>query len=412
MNSNKKYINMKKLLNNRISHLLFLCMMLIVTMLTSCNNEDDSNAAPVITAVRNYAASPNDTLVKTANTGQWVVIMGENLSNVTSVSFGGTMAELNTTFITDVSLVVQIPNIRYELISSEFHNEVRVVSKDGKVATYNLSSNILGPPIISRVRNYADAPSDTLVNVIVPGQKINLIGYNLRNATEISFQGIQIDTASVVYTDSSAVVQLPELEKFKDSNLALKNTIKYTTNFASATFKIKIDIPIIVDPFLELLTGGVGPGKIWALDIDADRKSTYFNAAILFAGKDIRWDKQCLSTPGGSPDPCFYYDPSGLEPWMPAGGNYGSMTFSVGETGTIVKVDQKLIDTKGNYEGFYALNFDAKTLSFTGIEPLNLGRNDIDWSMAYVISLTENTMQLGFRCTNKPELEIYNYVAK
>jgi len=381
-------------------------MMLIVTILTSCNNEDDSNGAPVITEVRNYAAAPNDTLIETANTGQWVVIMGENLSNVTSVTFGGTLAQINTTLITDISVVVQIPNIRYDLIPSEFHNEVKVVTKDGKVATYNFSSNILGPPMISRVRNYADSPNDTLVNVIVPGQKINLIGYNLKNATEISFQGIQIDLANVVYTDSSAVVQVPELEEFKASNLALKNTIKYTTDFASTTLKIKIDIPIVVDPFLKLLTGGVGPGKTWVLDIDADRHSTYFNAALLFAGEDIRWGKECTGTN------CFYYEPSSSEGWMPAAGNYGSMTFTIGETGTIVKVDQKLIDTKGNYEGLYALNFDAKTLSFTGIEPLNVGWNNVNWSMAYVITLTENTMQLGFHHNNKPELEIYNYVAK
>nr|WP_294924300.1 IPT/TIG domain-containing protein [uncultured Flavobacterium sp.] len=404
---------MKKLLNNRISHLLFLSMMLIVTMLTSCNNEDDSNAAPVITEVRNYDAAPNDTLIETANTGQWVVIKGKNLRNVTSVTFGGTLAEINTSLMTDVSVVVQIPNIQYDLVPSEFHNEVRVVTKDEKVATYNFSSNILGSPMISRVRNYADSPNDTLVNMIVPGQKINLIGYNLQNVTEISFQGIKIDVANVVFTDSSAVVQVPEVEDFKDSNLAFKNSITYTTDFASTTLNIKIDIPITVDPFLKLLTGGVGPGKTWILDIDADRKSIYFNGVLLFAGKDIRWGKDCLSTPGGDPNPCFYYEPSGsLTDWMPGGGNYGSMTFTVGETGTIVKVDQKLIDTKGNYEGFYALNFEAKTLSFTGIEPLNVGWNSVDWSKAYVITLTENIMQLGFPHNNKPELEIYNYYAK
>ena len=397
---------MKKLLNNRISHLLFLSMMLIVIMLTSCNNEDDSNGAPVITEIRNYAASPNDTLIDNARTEQWVVIMGENLSNVTSVTFGGTLAQINTSLITDVSVVVQIPNIRYDSIPNEFHDEVRLVTKDGKVATYNFSNNIIGPPLISKVRNYADSPNDTLVDVIVPGQKINLIGYNLRNVTEISFQGIQIDLANVVFTDSSAVVQVPELEEFKASNLALKNSIKYTTKystfFASTTFKIKIDIPIIVDPFLKLLTGGVGPGKTWVLDVDA----TYFKAALLFAGEDIRWGKECTGTN------CFYYEPSNKEPWMPAPGDYGSMTFSVGETGLIVNVNQKVIDTKGIYEGFYALNFEAKTLSFTGIEPLNVGWNNADWSMAYVISLTENTMQLGFHHNGKPELEIYNYIAK
>jgi hypothetical protein len=98
--------------------------------------------------------------------------------------------------------------------------------------------------------------------------------------------------------------------------------------------------------------------------------------------------------------------------WMPGPGNYGSMTFSVGAIGTIVKVDQKLIDTSGKFEGFYVLDFEAKTLSFTDLEPLNMGWNNVDWSMAYVLSLTEDAMQLGFQHTGKAELEIYNYVAK
>ncbi len=111
MNSDKKYINMKKLVNNRINRLLFLIMMLIVKMLTSCNNDDDSNSAPVITEVRNYAAAPNDTLVDKLVPGQWIVLKGSNLKNAVKIAFNGIATEFNGGLFSDTYAVVQVPSV-------------------------------------------------------------------------------------------------------------------------------------------------------------------------------------------------------------------------------------------------------------------------------------------------------------
>lgn len=397
---------MKKLLNNRIGHLLFLSMMLIITIFTSCNNEDDSNA-PVITEIRNYAATPLDTVVETANTGQWVVIKGENLSNVTSVTFGRTSADLNTTFITDRSLVVQIPYIKYDLIPREFHNEVRVVTKDGKVATYIFKSNILGSPLITRVRNYADSPNDTLVNVVVPGQKINLIGYNLQKATEISFQGVKIDVTNVVYTDSSAVVQVPEIEDFNGSNLALKNTIKYTNEVGSTTIGIKIDIPTPVGPLMKLLTGGKGVGKTWIYGA-----SPQFQGPLYYGGVDLGWNAECTKA-GGECSYNVYTWQSWMGPSDPWTNDYGSMTFTVDNDGTYVHIDQKIISTKGVYDGHFVMDETAKTILFVDQDPLRMGWNDAKYrTTARILSLTDSTMQIAFDHVNKKELQIFNFIAK
>lgn len=235
----------------KIYYLQLFCVTAMVLFMSAC--QEDKMETPVITGVLNYAASPNDTVVHTIQTGQWVVLTGRNLSGVTQVYFGSVPATINTSLFTDKSIVVQLPAIPFQSVSAEDLNIVTAISEGG-IATFNI--NIIGDPLITHVRNYADAPNDTISNIIVPGQQINMIGFNLNNATAISFQGVGIDLANIVYTDSSAIVKVPD--DFSGSDLSQKNRISYTTNVGIGTFTIPIIVPIVVDPLLELLTGGVG----------------------------------------------------------------------------------------------------------------------------------------------------------
>lgn len=391
---------MKKILYNYIYYLQFFCVAATFLFMAAC--QEDKIETPVITGVLNYAASPNDTVVHTIQTGQWVVLTGRNLGGVTQVYFGSVPATINTSLFTDNSIVVQLPAIPFQSVSAEELNIVTAVSEGG-IATFNI--NIIGDPIITHVRNYADAPNDTIVNSIVPGQQINMIGFNLNNATVISFQGVGIDLANVVYTDTSAIVQVPE--DFSGSDLSQKNRISYTTNVGTGTFIIPIIVPIVVDPLLELLTGGVGPGKTWVLDFDANSFSTYFDGPLYFSGDGLRWEHECV-TEGGN---CWTWFPV-WQSWMPAPADYGTMTFSVDANGTLVKVVQKTISGSGTFEGGYSLDSEAKTLSFGDLIPLNMGWTSALWSQAYVLILTEDAMQLGFHHKDKAELEIYNYIPK
>ena len=391
---------MKKIINTHVRRLLLASFAATLILILACEN--DTVDTPVITGVLNYAASPNDTVVNTIQTGQWVVLTGRNLGNVTQVYFGSIPATINTTFFTNESIVVQLPSIPFHTVSAEDLNVVMAVSEGGS-ATFDIS--IIGDPLITHVRNYADAPNDTIVTSIVPGQQINIIGYNLSNATAISFQGVGIDVANVLYTDSSAIVLVPE--DFSASDLSQKNRISYTTNVGTGTLIIPIIVPIEVDPLLELLTGGVGPGKTWVLDFDATGSSTYFDGPIYFSGDELRWGHEC-ATEGGN---CWTWFPV-WQSWMPGPADYGTMTFSIDANGTLVKVVQNVITGSGTFEGGYSLDSEAKILSFGDLVPLNMGWNNVEWSEAYVLVLTEDAMQLGFHHKDKAELEIYNYIAK
>lgn len=227
---------MKKIMYKYINRLLLICMAATLILLSACERED-SVLPPVITSVRNYAPSPNDTIITTLNTGQWVVIHGKNLSQVSQVYFGSVSATLNNTFFTDASIVVQIPSIPFELVPAEAWNVITVVNAGG-TARYEIE--IVGVPLITRVRN----DEGETIDMVFPEQQINIIGFNLKDATSIMFQGIEADLSSVVYTDSSAIVQLPA--DLSGGDATLVNMISYANRVGTGAFPIRIVGPPVI----------------------------------------------------------------------------------------------------------------------------------------------------------------------
>lgn len=378
-----------------------------VLVLSACEEKDDMPAPPVITEIRNYAASPSDSLVDTLKAGQWVVLLGKNLGEISQVSFGSRPANINPTLITDQSIVVQVPSIPFDSVAREKVNVVTVMNSAGSTS---FTINITGPPIIARVRNYATAPKDTVTSVIVPGQTINIVGYNLKKALKIAFQGVAADLKAAIYTDSSVIVKVPA--NFSGADPLLANKITYGTAVDTVDYFIRIFDPAILeyykDPLFTLLAGGIGKEKTWVLDLDAKGGSAKFKGPLYFSGVDYGWDNQCTKIGGD----CWLYDAS-YESWMGAVQDYGTMTFGIkgGSAEAVVKVTQKGIVKNGTFLGSYFLDTKTKTISFAGAVPLNMGRDQV-WSKAYVISLKEDRMQLAFKDPNKAEFAIHNYIRK
>ena len=159
------------------------------------------------------------------------------------------------------------------------------------------------------------------------------------------------------------------------------------------------------DPLWTMLTGGVGNEKTWVLDFDADAVSKYHAGPLFFSGVDWGWENKCTKEGGD----CWNWFPE-WQNWMPAPGDYGTMTFNL-KGGPFITVDQKIIPGNAVSNGTYFLDKDAKTISFTDVIPLNMGLAQV-YSRAYIISLTENAMQLAFRHPDKVEHGIYNYISK
>jgi len=182
-------IIMKNNLDIRLYFLpLFFAM---VALLPACkkNNEGSSNP-PIVTSIRLYHPSPKDTLLSSGNpktdpswsggTGQYVVIIGQNLQNATEIDFDGVPTQFNTVLFAPTSAVVQIPAIVYSTIDTTKLYTLHYKTPAGST-TFSFK---LGPP----------APtvwgiSDVFAN---PGDSVYLFGANLVLVQHLVYGGTNI----------------------------------------------------------------------------------------------------------------------------------------------------------------------------------------------------------------------------
>ena len=169
---------MKKKLFIRLCLLQLLFAM--VALLHGCKKNNDTTP-PVITAVRNYVASPNDTVLHSAIAkGQWVVITGQNLQNATQISFDGVPASFNTALFAPNSAVVQIPPIVFSTIDTTKLYTINYKTVGGST-TFSFK---LGPA----------APTLTAISNVFanPGDSVHVYGANLFLIHSFSYGGTAI----------------------------------------------------------------------------------------------------------------------------------------------------------------------------------------------------------------------------
>ena len=81
---------------------------------TSCKDEPDAyqiqGGKPTISFIRPVSASSRDSIITAASMQSTICIVGENLRSVTGLLFNDQQAVLNTSYITDNTLIVTVPN--------------------------------------------------------------------------------------------------------------------------------------------------------------------------------------------------------------------------------------------------------------------------------------------------------------
>lgn len=101
------------------------------------------------------------------------------------------------------------------------------------------------PPVITGVVNYApnytnSLPGDTALTGVIPdGQWVAITGQNLKNALQITFNGVPASFNSALFSSTSAAVQIPSIV-FSTIDTNKLNTIQYTTPGGTATFSFKL----------------------------------------------------------------------------------------------------------------------------------------------------------------------------
>jgi len=200
-----------------------------------------------------------------------------------------------------------------------------------------------------------------------------------------------------------------------------------------ATFKVNdMYAGFIEDPMWTLLAGGAGKSKTWYLDLDADGTSRYYSGPLYFYGSDDWWgnisDNQSPldlklnpeSVAKGEPDSWNWSPDYPGNSWLMSAGDYGSMTFNLIDGANVV-IDHKMLPDRGIEQGTYLVDVDNKNITFSDATILHDAGRDgavIDgWRNIRIISLDENTMQLGVlrdpvTSGESIALLVYNYISK
>jgi len=190
----------KVIFNQHYRRLLFLAIATAFVWMQSACKKEVTEGAPVITSVRNYAASPADTLVNGITTGQWVVLIGHNLKNAVQISFNGIPATINSTMFSDTSATVLVPAvIPFPSVSPADLNTIRYVTREG--ATTFTFDIVAPPPTITSISNENANEGDS----------VYIYGLNLFFISEISFAGTSITQYATASDGTSIGFVLPAL---------------------------------------------------------------------------------------------------------------------------------------------------------------------------------------------------------
>jgi hypothetical protein len=137
--------------------LLLLVSLLVSAVLLRCTKNDEMGT-PSISYIRITDPAASDSLLISANQGQMIVIMGQNLGSVTQAWFNDQPATLIPTFITNTTIITKVPT----QIPIVITDKMKLVFANGSSLDYDFSVDISKPQIDHVRSEYVNA-GDSLV---------------------------------------------------------------------------------------------------------------------------------------------------------------------------------------------------------------------------------------------------------
>ena len=145
-----------------------LCLALAVCAslaVTSCKDEPDAyeiqGGKPTINFIRPVSVEAKDSIITAASMRSTVCVVGENLRSVTELFFNDQPAVLNTSYMTDHTLIVTVPNEIPDLVTDKIYFVTQ--SKDTVKYDFHV---IIPAPIVSSMSNEWASP----------GEEVTIIG--------------------------------------------------------------------------------------------------------------------------------------------------------------------------------------------------------------------------------------------
>lgn len=142
-----------------------LCLtMLAMTALvnTSCKDEPDkyeiAGGRPTIHFVRPVSVESRDSIITAASLRQTICIVGENLRSVNHLLFNDQEAVLNSSYITDNTLIVTVPNEIPETVTDKIY-----FVASGDTVNYDFHVTIPAPVVASMSNEWASAGDEVTI---------------------------------------------------------------------------------------------------------------------------------------------------------------------------------------------------------------------------------------------------------
>lgn len=189
---------MYKISSSHYQGLLLTCVAALF-LFSACKKT--ASSGPVLTGVRYYAPSSNDTaLTSLTPTGQWVVLEGNNLKNAVQIFLDGVPVPFNQALFSDTTAVVKIPTvIPFNSVAASDLNTIKYITTSGS-ATLNFSI-VVPPPTILNI-------SDEMAN---PGDPVLIRGTNFFLISDITFSGASVGSYIVSADGTLLAFVVPQL---------------------------------------------------------------------------------------------------------------------------------------------------------------------------------------------------------
>lgn len=185
----------------------FLLALGVVTMgmgFTACEDEPDkfelTGGNPSISYIRPQDVAAADSLLTSAYTGTGICIVGNNLTSIKEMYFNDVKAVLNTSYITDHTMLVTIPNT----IPASNTGKIYMINNSKDTTTYDFKVMVPKPSVTSMKCEYVKVGDVAQVNgqyfVDDPNQPLTLTFTGIDNSinVEVPRENIKSITASAI----------------------------------------------------------------------------------------------------------------------------------------------------------------------------------------------------------------------
>ncbi|MFZ1236692.1 MAG: hypothetical protein WAR39_06805, partial [Prevotella sp.] len=143
--------------NIKWSFLLILCLLGI--SITSCVDEPNAykiaGGTPTISYIRPVSVLSKDSLLVEAPMNSTICIVGNNLRSIAGIEFNDKPAVLNTSYMTDHTMIVTVPNT----IPNKISDKIYLITSGNDTIPYDFKV-VVPPPTITSLSNEFALPGE------------------------------------------------------------------------------------------------------------------------------------------------------------------------------------------------------------------------------------------------------------